>query len=125
MAHLKRSIVEVKAEDYCLAHALIIAIAKVDNDPNSTSYRDGNKIRPVVWKLLVKTGIDLFEGWEIPKLIKFQEHFRDYNITVYQSLAFEEIMFELQVVSPKRINLLYDLSRDREYNGRDGKEVYV
>ena len=32
MAHLKRSIVEVKAEENCLAHALIIAIARVDND---------------------------------------------------------------------------------------------
>jgi len=31
MAHLKRIIVEVKAEDNCLDHALIIAIAKVDN----------------------------------------------------------------------------------------------
>ena len=30
MAHLKRSIVEVKAPDICLAHA-IIAISKVDN----------------------------------------------------------------------------------------------
>ena len=32
MAHLKRSIVEVKAEENCLAHALIIAIARVNND---------------------------------------------------------------------------------------------
>jgi len=29
MAHLKRSIVEVKAEENFLAHALIIAIARV------------------------------------------------------------------------------------------------
>jgi hypothetical protein len=28
MAHLKRSIVEVRAEENCLAHALIIAIAR-------------------------------------------------------------------------------------------------
>jgi hypothetical protein len=33
-AHLKRSIVEVKAENNCIAHALIIAIARVTNDPN-------------------------------------------------------------------------------------------
>jgi len=36
MAHLKRSVVEVKAEDNCLEHALIIAIAKVDNNSNYT-----------------------------------------------------------------------------------------
>ena len=34
MAHLKRSIIEVKAEKNCLAYALIIAIAKVTNDPD-------------------------------------------------------------------------------------------
>ena len=28
MAHLKRSVVEVKASENCLAHAIIIAIAK-------------------------------------------------------------------------------------------------
>jgi hypothetical protein len=33
MALLKRSVVEVKAEGNCLAHALI-AIAKIENDPN-------------------------------------------------------------------------------------------
>jgi hypothetical protein len=33
MAHLKRSIIEVKAEQNCLAHALVIAIAKLNNDP--------------------------------------------------------------------------------------------
>jgi hypothetical protein len=31
MAHLKKSIIEDKAEANCLAHALIIAIAKVTN----------------------------------------------------------------------------------------------
>jgi len=34
MAHLRHSIVEVKAEENCLAYALIIAISRVDNDPN-------------------------------------------------------------------------------------------
>ena len=33
MALLKRSVVEVKAEGNCLAHALI-AIAKIEHDPN-------------------------------------------------------------------------------------------
>ena len=34
IAQLKTSYVEVKGEDKCLAHALIIAIAKVVNNPN-------------------------------------------------------------------------------------------
>jgi len=39
MAHLNRSIVEVKAKVNCSAHALLIAIGKVENDPNCNSYR--------------------------------------------------------------------------------------
>ena len=77
MSHLKRSIVEVKAEDYSLAHALIIAIPKVDN-PNYTYFRVGRKISPVVRSILVKTVMDLSGGGGISEIIKFQEHFREY-----------------------------------------------
>jgi len=42
LAHLKKSIVKVKSETNCLAHAIVIAIAKITNDPNYTSYRKGN-----------------------------------------------------------------------------------
>jgi hypothetical protein len=38
MAHLKSSIVEVKAEENCLAHALVIKIAKLTNNPNYERY---------------------------------------------------------------------------------------
>ena len=48
MAHLKRSIVQVKAENNCLGHALIIATARLDSDPNNKAYRLGWNIRPVV-----------------------------------------------------------------------------
>ena len=83
IAHLKSSIVEIKAENNCLAHALIVAIARVDNDGNYTAYRKGRKVRAVVQTLLQGTGIDLTSGVGIPELIRFQEHFRDYKITVY------------------------------------------
>jgi len=46
MAQLKKSIVELKAEENCLAYALRIAIARVD-DANYKAYRQGQKIRPV------------------------------------------------------------------------------
>jgi hypothetical protein len=59
LAHLKKSIVRVNADYNCLAHALVIVIAKVENDPNYKAYRQGRKIRPVVQRLLETTGIDL------------------------------------------------------------------
>jgi len=71
MAHLKRSIVEVKAEENFLAHVLIIVIAIVDNDANYTAIRKGGKIRPVVQSLLQRTGIDQTNGSGIPELNRF------------------------------------------------------
>ena len=61
MAHLKRSIIEVKAEENFLDHALIIAISWTNKYPNYGSYLKGYKIRPVVESLL-QTGIDLVNG---------------------------------------------------------------
>ena len=47
MAHLKSSNVEVKAEENCLVHALLIAIARVVNNGNYKAYRQGRKIVPL------------------------------------------------------------------------------
>ena len=77
MAHLKKFIVDVKAEENCLAHAILIAIAIVDNGANYKAYRQGRKRGPVVQALLHETGIDLNIGGGIPELNRFQEHFRD------------------------------------------------
>jgi len=76
MAHLKTNVVEVKHSENCLSHAIIIAIAEVENDPNCKAYVQGRKIRPVVQELLAKTGMNLSEDGEIPELLKFQGHFR-------------------------------------------------
>ena len=47
-AHLKHSIIEVKSRINCLAHALIIAIARLTNGQNYKLYRRGYRICPVV-----------------------------------------------------------------------------
>ena len=46
MAHLKKSIIQVKTVKNCLAHALIIVIAKLTNDSDCTAYRKVWKIYP-------------------------------------------------------------------------------
>ena len=46
MAHLKKNIVEVKAEENNSAQVLIIAISRVNNDSNYNSFRRVYKIRP-------------------------------------------------------------------------------
>jgi hypothetical protein len=111
MAHLKRSIIEVKAETNCLAHVLIIAIARITKGPNYSSYRKGYKIHPVVDNLLATTGINLENGGGIPEHERFQDHFDQYKIVVYTGLNCDSIIFEGQVETSERINLLYDTTR--------------
>jgi len=110
IAHLKTKIVEVKAEEHCLAHALLIAIVKVDKDTSYKAYIQGRKIRHVVETLLGTTGIELSN-----ELVRFQEHFWGYKIVVYHGLSREDIMFEWQVDFVKRINLLYDVVERHYY----------
>ena len=90
MVRLKKSIVEVKAKNNCLAHALVITKARLDNDPNYESYRHGYKICPIVDRLLETTGIDLSTGGGIPELMRFQEHFKEYRIVVFGGLNCED-----------------------------------
>jgi hypothetical protein len=75
MVHLNRSIIETRAEENCLAHALMIAIAMLNNDPNYTAYRKEWKIRPMVKQLLETTVFDLKNGARIPDLTRFQDIF--------------------------------------------------
>jgi len=46
IAHPKLSIEEIKAENNCLAHALLVAIVRVDNDANYKAYLKGRMIDP-------------------------------------------------------------------------------
>jgi len=108
MAHLKRSIIEGRAEENCLAHARIIAIARFEKDPKYDSYRRGCRIIPVVNHLLQMTGIDLTDGGGIRELSQFQEHIKQYRIVVYGGLNCEDVIFDGQSESEKRIYLLYN-----------------
>jgi len=58
--------------------------------------------------LLATTGIVLTNDGEIPELLKFQGHFKEYRIIVFGGLNCEYIVFDGQVESEKRINLLHD-----------------
>ena len=82
MARLKRCNIEVKGEMNCMTHALIIAIAKLTNNPDYKAYIQARKIPSVVQNSLETTGIDLTKGGVIPKLERFQDHFREYKIVV-------------------------------------------
>ena len=75
MAHLKWSIIEVKAETECFAHVLIIVIANATKDPTYKAYGKGRKIISVVEDLLEMTGIVLDNGAGVPELERLRTIF--------------------------------------------------
>ena len=91
-----------------MAHALIIAIARITNDPYYKAYQRGYKIFQKFRHSLQTTGIDLQHGGGIPELQRFQDHFSEYRIVVYGGLDYGDIIYDGQGTSEKRINLLYD-----------------
>ena len=54
------------------------------------------------------TGINLRNGGGVPEIRRFQDHYTEFKIVVYSGLNCEDIIFEGQVTSEKRVNLLYD-----------------
>ena len=79
------------------------------NDHKYISYRQGRRtILPVVQRLLETTGIDLQKGGGIAEILRFQDHYTEYKIVVYRGLNCDDIIFEGQVTSEKRVNLMYD-----------------
>ena len=115
MSHIKRSIVTVKSRNNCLAHALVIAIAKLENDPNYTAYTKGWKIKTKVNELLTTTKINLSNGGGLQELQKFSDHFQNYRIVVYSGLNSNDIMYDSGLVGKQTIYLLYD-AEHKHYN---------
>jgi len=62
MSAIKNSIVVVKAAFLCLAHALIIAMARVISDPKYKSYRNVRCLNQPVQDLVSASGINLTNG---------------------------------------------------------------
>jgi len=62
LSAIKKSIVVVKAAFLCLAHALIIAMARVNGNPKYALYRHGKCMKKPVEDLLVASGVDLSNG---------------------------------------------------------------
>jgi hypothetical protein len=102
MSGITKRIVVVIAAFLCLSHALIIAMARVNGDPNYKSYRDGYKLDQTVEDLLMASGGGL------EKLQQFQDYLSDYIIIVYDGLSPDRLTFTGNCLSNKRFYLLYD-----------------
>ena len=62
---------KVKAKENCLAYAIVIAVARVTNDPDYQAYRKTGKVLPKVRELLQAAGVDLSRGGGSPNYMHF------------------------------------------------------
>jgi hypothetical protein len=108
LSAVKRSIVVVKAAFLCLAHALIIAMARVNGDPKHATYKDGKCLEKPVEGLLKASGVDLSDGGGLEELEQFQDYLSDYKIIVYDGLSPDRLIFSGNSLSEKKLYLLYD-----------------
>ena len=60
----------------CLAHALKIAMTKVNSDSKYESYRDGKGLKKPVEELLKASGVDLSNGGGLKNFNSFRSTFR-------------------------------------------------
>jgi hypothetical protein len=58
LSDIKKSIVVVKAGFLFLPHALIIAMSRLNRNPNYKSYRNGYSMKQPVQELLTASGVD-------------------------------------------------------------------
>jgi hypothetical protein len=84
---IKKSIVIVKAGFLCLAHALIIAMARVNNDAKYKSYRNGYGLKKLVGEHLKASCVDLSNGGGFEELRQFQEYLVDYKIIMFDGFV--------------------------------------
>jgi hypothetical protein len=114
LSAVKKSIV-VKAACLCLAHALIIAMARVKGDPKYATYRDGKCLERPVEELLKASGVHLSDVRGLEELEQFQDYLSDYKIIVYDGLSPDRLIFSGNSLSDKKLYLLYDADSDH-YN---------
>jgi len=77
---IKKSIVVVNATFLCLAHAVVIATARVNSDPKYELYRHGKGLKNPIEDLLKASGADLYNGGGLEELEQFQDYLSDYKI---------------------------------------------
>ena len=92
----------------CLAHTLIIAMARGNGDPKYKSYRDGYQLDQSVKELLRASGVDLSNGGGLQELQQFQDFLWDYKIIGYDGLSPDRFKFRGNSLSTKKLYLLYD-----------------
>jgi hypothetical protein len=91
-----------------MAHAVIIAMARVNGDPKYESYRKGYRLDKTVEEHLEASGVDLRNGGGLEELQLFQACLSDYKIIVFDGLKPDRVIFSGKSLSAKKLYLLYD-----------------
>ncbi|XP_031338609.1 uncharacterized protein LOC116167396 [Photinus pyralis] len=107
----KRGIIQINnADNLCLARALVVSIAIVDNDPRVRSFKNGHPIVELrALELCTDAVVDLSNGGTLEHIRQFQHHLLDYTIVVYNHRQGKTVYFEgPRDPARKVLNLLFE-----------------
>jgi hypothetical protein len=98
----------VKAPFLCLAHAYIIAMAKVNGDAKYVLCRNGKYFKQPVEDLLNASAVSLRNAGGPKKIVHFQNYLFGYKIIVYDCLSPYRYICNGNCLSNKKLCLLHD-----------------
>ena len=110
----KRSVIQIKNQDFlCCARALVVAKAKVDNDPQYSAIKNGSLIQKIrAQALCEQAGVPQDRPVPLEAIPLFQNVFRDYQIVILSAEHGNAIVHK----GPERDKQLILLSHDHHYD---------
>ena len=91
-----------------MAHALIIAMSRVNGDPKYKLYRNGYSMKQPVQDFITARGSNFTNGGGFKELEQFQNCLSVYKIIVYDGLSPDRVLFRGNSLSNKKLYVLYD-----------------
>ena len=115
MSANKKSNVVLNTAFLYLAHALIVAMTRVNGDPKYALYRHGKCMKKPVENPLTNSSVDISNGGGLEEIQQLQEYISNYKIVVFDDLNMDRKMSSRNSLSDKKLYLLY-IAGTRHYN---------
>ena len=114
--HKKKSIITIKNQDnLCLARALVVAIAKVDDAPNYNNLRDQVRAQQVkAIELHAKAKVPMGPSCGLEEVDMFQKHLTEYEINIVSGNHDNAIIYPSQPSTDK--TPIYLFLHDNHYD---------
>ena len=116
--HKKGSVITIKNNDnLCLARALVVAIAKIENDPNYTNLRDSKKRAQQNKAIALHERANVpFGPCGLPEVDLFQKYLTNYEINIVSGNHNDSIIYPPKPSTNNHVTPIYLYLHDNHYD---------